>query len=69
MYILEIMKKILPFIFALALTSSSVHAQLVVDNSITVDEAIASLLGPDVLFSNVTFSGATNQIGSFNSAT
>jgi gliding motility-associated-like protein len=68
MYILEIMKKILPFIFALALTSSSVHAQLVVDNSITVDEAIASLLGPDVLFSNVTFSGATNQIGSFNSA-
>lgn len=68
MYIHEIMKKILPFIFALALTSSSVHAQLVVDNSITVDEAIASLLGPDVLFSNVTFSGATNQIGSFNSA-
>ncbi len=44
------------------------NAQLVVDNSITVEDAIAALLGPNVVFSNVTFSGAANQIGSFNSA-
>jgi gliding motility-associated-like protein len=43
-------------------------SQLVVDNSITLDEAIAILLGPDVDFFNVTFSGDANQIGSFNSA-
>jgi gliding motility-associated-like protein len=44
-----------------------VQAQLVVDNSITLDEAIAILLGPDVEFFNVTFSGDADQIGSFNS--
>lgn len=61
------MKKLIKFFIALFFFPTLLNAQLVVDNSITVDDAIASLLGPNVVFSNVTFSGATNQIGSFNS--
>ncbi len=48
--------------------SFGAQGQLVVDNSITTAQAIAMLLGPNVEFSNVTFTGASNQIGSFNSA-
>jgi gliding motility-associated-like protein len=42
------------------------QSQIVVDNSITLDEAIAILLGPDVDFFNVTFNGDANQLGSFD---
>ena len=48
--------------------SSVSRGQLIVDNTTTTAQAIALLLGPNVDFSNVTFSGATNQMGSFNSA-
>lgn len=60
------------FIIALLVfgTVNQAKSQLIVDNDITLEEAIAILLGPGVEFSNVTFNGAavsTNQIGSFNS--
>lgn len=60
----------LKFIFSLFVCFAlqlPMHAQLVVDNSITLDEAIGILLGPDVEFFNVTFNGDPDQIGSFNS--
>ncbi|MFM9986218.1 MAG: choice-of-anchor L domain-containing protein, partial [Flavobacteriales bacterium] len=53
---------VLTFIF------QSATAQLVVDNSITLDDAMTLLLGPDVDYSNVTFTGAANQMGSFTSS-
>jgi gliding motility-associated-like protein len=61
--------KIKHLIPALVLTfiANQAQSQLVVDNAITVDEAIAILLGPDVDFFNVTFNGDANQLGSFNS--
>lgn len=43
-------------------------AQLVVDNTITAEQAVEDiLLGGGVEVSNITFSGDANQIGSFNS--
>jgi gliding motility-associated-like protein len=65
--------KLTSFVIAFMLLGSAdqMQSQLIVDNDITLEEAIAILLGPNVEFSNVTFNGAalsTNQIGSFNSA-
>jgi gliding motility-associated-like protein len=43
-------------------------AQLVVDNTVTAEQAVQDiLLGGGVEVSNITFSGDANQIGSFNS--
>lgn len=65
--------KLITYTIALILICSTgqLKSQLIIDNSVTLEEAIAILLGPNVEFSNVTFNGAavsTNQIGSFNSA-
>ncbi|MFM7813336.1 MAG: choice-of-anchor L domain-containing protein, partial [Flavobacteriales bacterium] len=53
------------------LSTLSGWSQIVIDNSITLTEAVGILLGPNVQFSNVTFNGAANptttQFGSFNS--
>jgi hypothetical protein len=62
-----IFKKAL-ILLSIAITSFGVKAQIVIDNTITLDEAIATLLGPNVVFSNVTFSGDANQLGYFDSA-
>lgn len=43
-------------------------AQLVVDNTITPEDALDIIIGGGINFYNVTFSGDANQIGSFNSA-
>lgn len=51
----------------LAVCSLNLRSQIVIDNTITLDEAIAIMLGPGVEFSNVTISGDNNQVGSFNS--
>lgn len=40
-------------------------AQIQVDNTTTVEEALQLLLGPGIVVDNVTFSGDLNQIGSF----
>jgi gliding motility-associated-like protein len=65
------MKKILILSLLIAMTPSWVSAQIVIDNSITLSDAVGILLGPNVQFSNVTFNGASNptttQFGSFNS--
>ena len=65
------MKKILILSLIIAMTPSWVSAQIVIDNSITLSDAVGILLGPNVQFSNVTFNGASNptttQFGSFNS--
>ncbi|MFZ4784007.1 MAG: choice-of-anchor L domain-containing protein [Flavobacteriales bacterium] len=42
------------------------QGQIVIDNTVTLDEAIATLLGPNIQFSNVTFSGDANQLGYFD---
>lgn len=56
------------FTIAVLVFSMTARTQIVIDNSITLDEAIATLLGPNVVFSNVTFSGDANQLGYFDSA-
>jgi hypothetical protein len=61
------MKKIV-FFFAL-LTSQALNAQLTVDATQPINAVIQNLLGPNVQFSNVTFSGDADQIGLFNSTT
>ena len=61
------MKKIV-FFFAL-LTSNLLNAQLTVDATQPINAVIQNLLGPNVQFSNVTFSGGPDQIGLFNSTT
>jgi len=53
-------------ITALVLISSFSSAQIVINNNITLDEAITNLLGPGVTYSNVTFSGIDHQRGTFN---
>lgn len=53
---------IIPFLFLL---SSSLSAQLTVDNTITPEEALEELLGEGITVSNITFSGDLNQIGTF----
>lgn len=52
--------------FVLSLLLLGVQSQIVIDNSVTLDEAIATLLGPNIQFSNVTFSGDANQLGYFD---
>lgn len=53
-------------ITAFVLISSFSSAQIVINNNITLDEAITNLLGPGVTYSNVTFSGIDHQRGTFN---
>jgi hypothetical protein len=57
----------LGLIFAFLISQISVHAQLTVDSSQPINTVIQNLLGPNVQFSNVTFSGDFDQIGLFNS--
>lgn len=56
-------------IFAFLIGQISVQAQLTVDSSQPINLVIQNLLGPNVQFSNVTFSGDIDQIGLFNSTT
>ena len=62
-----IFKKAL-ILLSITIAAVAAKAQIVIDNTITLDEAIATLLGPNVVFSNVTFSGDANQLGYFDSA-
>ena len=51
------------FIFSLILfTSDSVKAQITAIN-VTPDEAVALLVGPNVVYSNVAFTGDAVQLG------
>jgi hypothetical protein len=59
----------LGLIFTFLISQVSVHGQLTVDSSQPINTVIQNLLGPDVQFSNVTFSGDFDQIGLFNSTT
>ena len=59
----------LGLIFAFLISELSVKAQLTVDSSQPINLVIQNLLGPNVQFSNVTFSGGADQIGLFNSTT
>lgn len=52
-----------------ALFSNLAYSQLTVDATLPINTIIQNLLGPNVQFSNVTFSGDTDQIGLFNSTT
>jgi gliding motility-associated-like protein len=60
-----ITKKIISALIVLG-AAFNTHSQIVIDNSVTLDEAIATLLGPNIQFSNVTFSGDANQLGYFD---
>jgi len=51
------------------LFSISAYSQLTVDSSQPLTAVLQNLLGPNVQFSNVTFSGDADQIGLFNSTT
>lgn len=51
-------------VFALATTQS--HGQLIVDNTATATQMVATLLGPGVTASNITSTCATNQWGIFS---
>jgi len=62
------MKK-LNLLFALLAAGAFSQAQLTVNNNLTADEVVQLLVGPDVTFSNVTFSGGSNQKGSFDATT
>jgi hypothetical protein len=59
------MKKLFLMLFAMAQVFA--HAQLTVDSSQPINTVIQNLLGPNVQFSNVVFSGDADQIGLFNS--
>ena len=59
----------LGLIVAFLISQISVQAQLTVDSSQPINLVIQNLLGPNVQFSNVTFSGDFDQIGLFNSTT
>jgi hypothetical protein len=59
----------LVLIFTFLISQISVDAQLTVDSSQPINLVIQNLLGPNVQFSNVTFSGSADQIGLFNSTT
>lgn len=61
------MKKVALFI-GLTMGLISAKAQLIVDNTVTAEDAVQDiLLGEGVEAFNITFSGDANQIGSFNS--
>lgn len=63
---LKMIRKTLILLLLLSPIVSS--AQLVVDNTVTADDAVQNiLLGGGVEITNITFSGDDNQIGSFNS--
>lgn len=56
------------FVAALITMGQMIHAQLVIDNGVTPNQAVEDiLLGDGVQIFNITFSGDDNQIGSFNS--
>jgi gliding motility-associated-like protein len=59
----------LGLIFTFLISQISIQAQLTVDSSQPINTVIQNLLGPNVQFSNVTFSGNADQIGLFNSTT
>lgn len=61
------MKKLLS-VFGLVLWGLTSQAQLVVDNTVTPEDAVQTiLLGDGIEAFNITFNGAPEQIGSFNS--
>jgi gliding motility-associated-like protein len=64
-FVSMITKKIISALIVLG-AAFNTHSQIVIDNSVTLDEAIATLLGPNIQFSNVTFSGDANQLGYFD---
>ncbi len=61
------MKKL--FLALITFCQLAAHGQLTVDSSQPLNTVIQNLLGPNVQFSNVTFSGDADQIGLFNSTT
>jgi hypothetical protein len=64
------MKKYLGLVLLFGLFfSKHAFSQLTVDSSQPINLVIQNLLGPNVQFSNVTFSGGADQIGLFNSTT
>ncbi len=64
------MKKSFILLFLIStLFSNFAYSQLTVDATQPINTVIQNLLGPNVQFSNVTFSGDADQIGLFNSTT
>lgn len=60
------MKKLV-FVVGLVLIGLNVFSQLVVDNTITAEDAVQTiLLGDGIEAFNITFNGSPDQIGSFN---
>lgn len=53
------------FTFSFSVIACSAFTQISL-NYLTADEAVATLLGPNIQFSNVTFSGDANQLGYFD---
>ncbi len=53
------------FLASVILSSLTSSAQIVINNNITLDEAITNLLGPGVQYFNVEFSGLAHQRGTF----
>lgn len=51
--------------FFVVLFSSSAIAQITTDNSLTPEELVALLVGPDVEVSNISFTGVASQRGTF----
>jgi hypothetical protein len=67
---MTIMKKSFILLFLIStLFSNFAYSQLTVDATQPINTVIQNLLGPNVQFSNVTFSGDADQIGLFNSTT
>ena len=50
------------------LLGTSAFSQITVDNTVTPVQAVNNLIGAGVIVSNISFTGNTNQIGSFNGA-
>ena len=53
------------FFGVLCACASSIQAQITTDNSLTPEELVALLVGPDVQVSNITFTGTATQRGTF----
>lgn len=57
--------RLLSLCFLLGTLGLNLHAQITTDNSLTPEELVALLVGPDVQVSNIAFTGTATQSGTF----
>lgn len=57
--------RLLSLCFLLGTFGLNLHAQITTDNSLTPEELVALLVGPDVQVSNIAFTGTATQSGTF----